>query len=103
MNDNSRMRDYAEKRDFIRMQVNARIDLKIHATGESKTATCKDLSGMGMLLQLETPLATGTEVETALPSNSPDFPTFRTTARVVRCDQAEGVYLIGLEIVKIEE
>lgn len=103
MNDSGRMRDYAEKRDFIRMQVNAKIDLKIYPTGESKTAVCKDLSGMGMLLQLDAPLAIDTEVETALPSNSPDFPTFRTTARVVRCDQAEGAYLIGLAIVKIEE
>lgn len=103
MNERRSARDYAEKRDFIRMQVNAKIELKIVATGESKTAICKDLSGMGMLLQLEQSLDIGTEVETALPSHSPEFPTFRTTARVVRSDKSEGAYLVGLEIVRIEE
>lgn len=103
MSDRSSMRDYAEKRDFIRMQVNAKIELKVAATGETTTAVCKDLSGMGMLIELERPLDIGTEVETALPSNSPEFPTFRTTARVVRSEKTDHGYLVGLEIVKIEE
>lgn len=103
MSDNKIMRDYAEKRDFIRMQINASIELLVPATGEKITAICKDLSGMGMLLKLERSLDIGTEVQTALPSNSPEFPTFKTTARVVRQDEVEGAYLVGLEIIKIEQ
>lgn len=103
MSDKSIMRDYAEKRDFIRMQVNATIELKILASGETTDAICKDLSGTGMLLKLREPLDVGTEVETALPSNSPEFPTFKTTARVVRNDKADDTYLVGLEIIKIEQ
>lgn len=103
MTDKNIMRDYAEKRDFIRMQVNARIELKILSTGSSISAVCKDLSGMGMQVVLEQDLEVGTEVQTALPSNSPDFPTFKTTARVVRTEQHEDGYLAGLEIIKIEQ
>lgn len=104
MGDNSIMRDYAEKRDFIRMQVNASIELKILSTGDTITAICKDLSGMGMLLKLNQALDIDTEVQTALPSNSPDFPTFKTTARVVRCDNIDDAsWLAGLEIIKIEQ
>lgn len=102
MTNDSIMRDYAEKRDFIRMQVNARIELQIPKSGETLIGKCKDLSGMGMLLELDRPLEIGTEVHTSLPSNSPDFPTFETTARVVRCDTTEDSHLAGLEITKIE-
>jgi hypothetical protein len=104
MSNDRMMRDYAEKRDFIRMQINAGIELTILSTGKTVAAVCKDLSGMGMLLKLEQPLEVGTEVQTALPSNSPGFPTFKTTARVVRYQHTEdGAYLAGLEIVKIEQ
>lgn len=102
MNDDRSMREYTEKRDFIRLQVNASIQLNIPATGETLTAVCKDLSGTGMLLKLERPLDLGTEVQTVLPSNSPELPAFKTTARVVRHDQVDGACLVGLEIVKIE-
>ena len=103
MNDNSIMRDYAEKRDFIRMQIDAGIDLTVLATGETVQAVCKDLSGMGMLLKLKQLLQVGTEVQAVLPSNSPDFPAFKTTARVVRYEHTDDGYLAGLAIVKIEQ
>ncbi|MAL98670.1 PilZ domain-containing protein [Hydrocarboniclastica marina] len=103
MSEKSIMRDFAEKRDFIRMQVNAHIELKVLSTGKSITAVCKDLSGMGMQVVLERDLAVGTEVQTALPSNSPEFPTFKTTAKVVRTERLENGYLAGLEIIKIEQ
>lgn len=103
MSDNSVMQDYAEKRDFIRMQINAGIELTILSTGETVAALCKDLSGMGMLLELKQPLEVGTEVQTALPSNARNFPTFKTTARVVRYEHIEGGYLAGLQIVNIEQ
>lgn len=103
MNDPSILRDYAEKRDFIRMQVNARIELSVLATGEIMDATCVDLSGMGMRLKLKQPLSIDTEVQTSLPSNSAELPTFKTAAQVVRCDPSDNGYLVGLEIVKIEQ
>ena len=42
-------RDYAEKRDFIRMRVDAEVSL-IHA-GQVIAATCVDLSSSGMQVQ----------------------------------------------------
>ena len=39
-------RDYAEKRDFIRMRIDADVSL-IHA-GQEITGTCVDLSSSGM-------------------------------------------------------
>ena len=103
MSDAGTMRDYAEKRDFIRMQVNATIELTLLATGRTVSAVCKNLSGMGMQVILDQPIELGAEVQTALPSNSPDFPTFKTTARVIRSEPAEDGFLAGLEILRIEQ
>lgn len=94
-------RDYSEKRDFMRMRVNSEITLY---TGSKKiVGICKDLSGTGMLISVEEPLAIGAELTTALPSQNANFPPFETVARVLRVEQGDdGVYYIGLEIVEVK-
>lgn len=97
------MRDYSEKRDFIRMQVETDIELFV---GEEPARVlkghCEDLSATGMSVRLEENLPMGTEVDTRLASHNPDFPPLETRARVVRCDTLEqGGVSLGLEILEV--
>ncbi|MDX1590234.1 MAG: PilZ domain-containing protein [Oleiphilaceae bacterium] len=97
------MRDYSEKRDFIRMQVETDIELFVR-DGPSPVLKghCEDLSATGMSVRLSQPLDLGTELETRMASHNPDFPPFETRARVVRCDHLEeGAVSLGLEILEV--
>ena len=46
------MKDYSEKRDFHRMQVNSQIAITTSA-GDQLTGTCMDLSATGMQLSVD--------------------------------------------------
>ncbi|MDG9667473.1 MULTISPECIES: PilZ domain-containing protein [unclassified Hahella] len=96
------MRDYSEKRDFIRMKVDSEIVLTIADTGRSLTGVCKDLSGAGMSIEIGEPFAEGAEFQTSLPSSNEAFPSFETIVRVIRCTPvSEDRYVIGVEITKV--
>jgi hypothetical protein len=96
------MRDYSEKRDFIRMKIDAEVILETEGGGMRYAAKCKDLSGTGMSIELQEPLAIGAEFNTSLPSNNPSFPPFNTTVKVLRCEPLpSGAYLVGVEITTV--
>ena len=100
---NSLIKDYSEKRDFIRMQVNAEITLIVQKTNQTIKAICKDLSGTGMQIETEEAIDAGTEMHTMLPSNNESFPPFETQVVVRRCEEtAEGKYLLGTEILTVK-
>ncbi|WP_246841129.1 PilZ domain-containing protein [Hahella sp. CCB-MM4] len=97
------MRDYAEKRDFIRMKVDSEITLKDSSSGESFKGICRDLSGTGMSIEVGQPFEAGYELNTSLPSNNEAFPSFDTTVKVLRCSELENErYQLGVEIIKVE-
>lgn len=83
-----RLRDYEEKRDFIRMNMNSEAVLRIN--GESFPATCIDLSSTGMRLQTKSPAAIGDLVEVEIGSQHSSLSSFRATATVVRCEPVAG-------------
>lgn len=95
------MKDYSEKRDFYRMQLNSEIQITDNL-GRSFTAICRDLSGTGMQLLVEEALKEGVEVHTLLPSTSEQFPPFETVSQVLRCTPNGKGYLLGLSIVKVK-
>jgi len=100
----SSMRDYSEKRDFIRMQVETEIELA-YRSDPSRTfkGLCEDLSATGMSVIVAEAIPEGTELQTVLPSQNPEFPPFETYARVVRCDQMEdGRAVLGVEILEVQ-
>ncbi|MFE8071532.1 PilZ domain-containing protein [Marinobacteraceae bacterium S3BR75-40.1] len=97
----STMKDFSEKRDFIRMRVNTEITLTISETGETLKGVCRDLSGTGMMVEMDRPLKEGTVAHTSLPSQNPNFPSFDTKATVVRCDQEGERYITGFEIIEV--
>ncbi|TVP52788.1 MAG: PilZ domain-containing protein [Halomonadaceae bacterium] len=97
------MRDYSEKRDFIRMQVDTDIEIRLPSTPERLLqGVCEDLSATGMSVLVTEELPMGVEVSTKVPSHNPDFPPFETLARIIRCDTvADGRFSLGLEILKV--
>lgn len=99
---NSTIRDYSEKRDFIRMKVDTEISLSFENSDKTMTAICRDLSGTGMLIETGESLIEGSEFNTSLPSTNPSFPSFETKVKVIRCEETEsGKFLIGTEILNI--
>lgn len=95
------MKDYSEKRDFYRMQVNSEIHIT-DSQGSSFTALCKDLSGTGMQLYLSEALEEGAEIYTLMPSTSEQFPPFETISTVLRCTPDGDGYLLGTSITKVK-
>ena len=97
-------RNYAEKRDYIRMQVDTAITLTNPKDDEQYQAICRDLSGMGMSIEVNCHFSKDTELNTLLPSNNPMLPPLDTTIRVIRCeDLANRKYLLGAEIISIKK
>ena len=96
------IRDYSEKRDFIRMKVDTEISLTFENSDNTMKAVCRDLSGTGMLIETNEPLVEGSEFNTSLPSSNEAFPSFETKVKVIRCRPAEnGNFMIGTEILNM--
>ncbi len=92
------IRDYSEKRDFIRMKVDTEIILSIEEPAQKIKGICRDLSGTGMLIEVNTAIAEGTSLNTSLPSSNAAFPSFETAVKVIRCTPMDnGHFMIGTE------
>ncbi len=91
------MKDYSEKRDFHRMQVDAAIDIS-NSQGEVFRGTCRDLSATGMQILVQRPVAVGEELTAVLHSNDPQIPPLEMVCEVLRCEQEKEGYLLGTAI-----
>lgn len=94
------MRNYSEKRDFHRMQVNSEIQIT-DGNGRTFTGICRDLSGTGMQLQVAEYVPEGTLLHTLLPATSDQFPPFETEVRVLRTQPSDDDFLLGVTIEKV--
>jgi len=96
-------RSYDEKRDFIRMKVDTEIILNLTNSDKRVSGYCKDLSGTGMLIEVDEAVAEGETCKTTLPSNNDAFPSLEATIKVLRCTQAgEKSFQLGTEILHID-
>lgn len=95
------MRNYSEKRDFHRMQVNSEIEVATK-DGRRFKGICRDLSGTGMQLYLDQPVAVGDELLTVLPSASEAFPPFETSLKVLRTAPDGDGFLLGTAILEVK-
>jgi hypothetical protein len=101
---NLKIRNYNEKRDFIRMKVETEVTLTLNSSGEQVKAYCRDLSGTGMLIEATQEIAEGTVCETRLPSNNEAFPALDAKVKGLRCtasEEDEGRFSLGMEILEI--
>ncbi len=95
-------RDYAEKRDFIRMTINAPAEIYVEEEGATAHGICNDLSGSGMLLTVDKELPTDSELVVSLNPKEENGPILQAKCAIARLRKVdEGCYLLGLEILKI--
>lgn len=88
-------RDYSEKRDFIRMSINAKVTLRVN--GLALEGVCVDLSSNGMQIEAQSDLQVGDPLEVHLPSPTPNLDPYDVKATVVRVDATgEGKQVLGL-------
>ncbi|WP_040260695.1 PilZ domain-containing protein [Pseudomonas massiliensis] len=90
---------YSEKRDFIRMTVDAEVTATAH--GERIQAVCHDLSGNGIQLRARCQWQLGDRVQVHLPSHSKDLADYDAMTEVVRVeDLPNGERILGLSVIK---
>lgn len=94
-------RDYSEKRDFIRMRVDADVSL-IHQ-GDEVQAVCVDLSSSGMQLQAPRLFSTGDRLRVRIESEHAALKGLEADTEVVWVrEQSDGSQKLGLTILKMK-
>lgn len=93
-------RDYSEKRDYIRMRLEAPVTL--HHAGREIPALCLDLSSTGMQLEAECNLDTGDKVRVHIASEHNALKGLEAEAEVVRVTALDdGRQALGLTIISM--
>jgi hypothetical protein len=93
-------REYSEKRDYIRMQMEASVTL-LH-DGQETPARCLDLSSTGMQVEATSNLAMGQKVKVHIASDHDKLSGLNAETEVVRViDLGEGRQSLGLTILSM--
>ncbi|EFQ64936.1 PilZ domain-containing protein [Pseudomonas sp. FP597] len=92
-------RDYAEKRDFIRMKVDADVSL-IHA-GQEIAGVCVDLSSSGMQVQAPRQFTVGDLLTVRIDSEHAALAGLEADTQVVWAKTAGDEQQLGLKILKM--
>jgi hypothetical protein len=88
-------KDYTEKRDFIRMTIDAKVTLRYQ--GQEFEGVCHDLSSTGMQIRTDATAAVDDVLSVHLPSPSPLLDPLDVDAKVIRIDMgATGERILGL-------
>jgi hypothetical protein len=90
-------RDYDEKRSFQRLNVSCDIELTVPDTGEKLVATCRDLSGGGVLFFSDKAFMADDELDMLMEGNM-GRPPLRARLRVIRCDTEGDGYRVATHI-----
>ncbi len=77
-------KNFAEKRDFIRMQINSPAIL--NHDGVEYKGICRDLSSTGMLIEINHNFEVGIELKVSFAPRSEAQPAFNAVAEVLRSD-----------------
>ncbi|MDB5983792.1 MAG: hypothetical protein JWQ69_4807 [Pseudomonas sp.] len=93
-------RDYAEKRDYIRMRVDA--DITLLYAGQIIPAVCVDLSSSGMQVQVPRSFKVGDKLSVRIDSEHSALKGLEAETEVVwLADQDEGGQKLGLTIISM--
>jgi len=94
-------RDYTEKRSFIRMQVGSPIEVETEL-GTRHQGKCIDLSGGGMLVEIDQALEISSQLTASVISTHGHNPTLQAQCSVTRVEQTgKDTFYIGLEIQEV--
>ena len=98
-------REFHEKRNYIRMKVDTPVAVKVAASDTTIEGTCRDLSGGGMLVELESALPVGAKTEVAISSSHGHEPILKAKADVMRVisqpDVSPQTCMLGLQITEV--
>lgn len=92
-------REYTEKRDFIRMRLNAPANIEFN--GEQQKAVCRDLSAQGMLIDTDHPFVIGDQFHVHLPAFTKGFSPFSAFVEVTRLADEVNQGFIGVKILEM--
>lgn len=93
-------RDYAEKRDYIRMRVDA--DISLLYAGQIIPAVCVDLSSSGMQIEAPRSFQVGDRISVRIDSEHAALKGLEADTEVVwLADMEEGGQKLGLTILKM--
>ena len=81
--------DYSEKRDFYRMNMDCGVEYSINGSGVKKSGFMKNLSGDGVLIEIDQHVEPGTEVHLSIKPEKSLTPPLDVTIEVLRCDENE--------------
>ena len=76
--------EYSEKRDFIRMFIEAPIEYCIKGSNDWKKGVGKDLSASGMAFTVDDPVNEGDLIEIKLKPSTDVTPPLEATVKVIR-------------------
>jgi len=95
-------RGFEEKRNFIRMKVDTPVVISCEAKPGTIKGICKNLSGGGLMVEVDSALPLNTELEVCIASNHGHSPMLHAIAQVARVFSSPGneekPCLMGLEI-----
>ncbi len=91
--------DYSEKRNFIRMKIDTPVEVSVSSDDTSLSGTCRDLSGGGMLIEVDKALPVGTELEVTINSEHSQHPMLKAITTIARVQaNHSGTCTLGLKI-----
>ena len=91
-------RNYEEKRNYIRMTMNATARLTIN-DNSSIEVTCIDLSAGGMTIQSKEAIPPGTTIQVDIESPNAQFQSMSAKGTILRCEETtDGEFDLGVEI-----
>ncbi len=91
--------EYSQKRNYIRMKVDAPIDVTIESQNTSIKGVCRNISGGGMLITIDRELPVGAELTVMLVSLHGHNPRLKAKTVVVRVEaDPSGNYTLGVKI-----
>lgn len=96
---------YAEKRDFVRMQMNVPIQITIKDSSEIITGICKNLSGNGLFFATSRKIDIGTQLKISIYSPDNKFNNLNALIQVSRIDEqqsTDNLSAFGAKILLLE-
>lgn len=96
--------DYAEKRDFIRMETSSKIDYRKTGSDKLHQGQCINLSATGVLFTTDMNVSPGTELDISIQPDLTIVPPLQAIIEVVRTKlNNNGSYNIAAEIKEINQ
>jgi hypothetical protein len=102
--DNKMSIDYAEKRNFIRMETSSKIDFRKTGSNKSYQGQCINLSATGVLFSGDLNVSPGTELDISILPDLTIVPPLQATIEVVRTQlNINGTYNIAAAIKELHQ